>query len=219
MPTKARVPRTKATRLRCTGATSSKLTTPDSASVSVVGDLDVRAKVALTDWTPAAACAFVAKYVTGARSFRFGVNANGTVDFRFTSDGTTAQVRASTTATGVTDGATKWIRAVLDVDNGAAGHDVLFYTSDDGSSWSQLGTTVTTAGTTSLADTATSLTIGDAIDNNVPVTGVIYYAELRDGIDGTVVASFDAAAQFQHSRVFQDAQANIWAASGSAVVL
>jgi hypothetical protein len=60
--------------------------------------------------------------------------------------------------------------------------------------WTQLGTIVTVAGTTSIGDSAAELEIGSAIDGtNQMFHGKVYFAEVRNGIDGTAVAKFDPA--------------------------
>jgi hypothetical protein len=92
----------------------------------------------------------------------------------------------------VPDGSVKWIRATLDIDNGAAGNDVKFYTSGDGQTWAQLGTTVTTAGVTSIFGGNASLIVGSIFSGSTQnLVGNIQYVEIRRDIDGTVVAALD----------------------------
>ena len=177
------------------GVTGEFVTAPDSDALDIVGDLDLRIKVALVDWTPGAAMTLVAKWLgfEDNRSFAFEVLTSGTLQFGWTTDGTsgTQSVVQSTAATGVTDGETKWVRATLDVDNDASGHDIKFYTSDNGTDWSQLGTTVTTGGTTSIYAGTWLLEVGAFANGGAdPLDGEVYQAQVFDGIDGTVV--FDA---------------------------
>jgi hypothetical protein len=50
------------------GVVSNYASAPDSAALDIVGDIDLRVKVALDDWTPAAQTALVAKdVVTGSQ--------------------------------------------------------------------------------------------------------------------------------------------------------
>lgn len=165
------------------------VSTPDSVAVSITGDIDIRAKAKLADWTPAADVGLVRKYGTsGNRSYSLYVQATtGKLLFRYSAIGTTQLDRLSTVATGITDGTAHWVRVTVDVDNGASGHDVIFYTSTDGSSWTQLGATVTTAGVTSLFDSGTAVFAASPQGTNVN----LYYAEIRNGIGGSVAAKFD----------------------------
>ncbi|HYH49645.1 MAG TPA: hypothetical protein VEG38_08860, partial [Acidimicrobiia bacterium] len=92
------------------------------------------------------------------------------------------------------NGEVHWVRAVLDVNNEASGNDVFFYTSEDGETWTQLGNTVTTAGVTSIFDSTSAVEIGSRFGGTVgALAGSVYYVEIRNGIDGTVVNSFDAS--------------------------
>ena len=176
------------------GVSSNYLSTPDAAALDVTGDLDLRAQVALDDWTPAAASAVIAKDIPAGgggttRSYALNVLTTGALELVWSSTGTNAGTlnKISTVATGVTDGAVKWIRATLDVDNGAVGNDVKFFLSNDGITWTQLGTTVTTALTTSVFAGTADLLVGARGDNADFLTGKIYRAQVLDGIDGTKV--------------------------------
>lgn len=165
--------------------------------IDVTGDIDIRVKCSLDDWTPANRTTLVGKYLgTGnQRSVRFQVTgaADGTAGLLriyWSNNGTASLLASSTVATGISDGAVKWIRATLDVDNGAAGCDVKFYTSDDGANWTQLGTTVTQAFTTSIFNSTTLWQLGasDATSMLYPLSGSIYRVIVLDGIGGTAIA-------------------------------
>ena len=185
------------TRLRLPGVSGNDATTPDSAAVSITGDIDLRARIAPTDWTNTAGTQeIIAKSATDSSQFSYllRLNSDGTLTFYWSSDGSALLNGTSTVATGFVDGTTHWIRATLDVNNGAAGRDIRFYTSDDGIIWTQLGATVTQGTATSIFDGTASLRVGmrNTASNGV-FTGRIYYAEIRTGFDGTgtVVAAFD----------------------------
>jgi hypothetical protein len=176
------------------GVTGSELvSTPDSAATSITGDLDLRVKIAMTDWTPSANAIVLHKFDDPpGRSYYFAVTTSGALLLVTSPDGTAAGLVATSTAVlGLTDGTAKWLRATLDADNGAAGSDVKFYTSDDGVVWTQLGATVTTAGVVTIANTTASLRFGGRSGN--PVAGKGYAAEVRNGINGPLVARFSAA--------------------------
>jgi hypothetical protein len=171
------------------------MSVPDAAPVRVTGDLDLRAKIALDDWTPAAQTTLLGRWNNPNPCYQFYVNTAGQLVLRWSANGTaTVATIASTSPSGITDGATKWVRATLDVDNGASGNDVKFYTSDDGTTWTQLGTTVTTAGVTSIFAGTTPVEIGSqALGTANPAKGKFYRAQILNGIDGTVVLDADAS--------------------------
>jgi hypothetical protein len=159
-------------------------------STGITGDIDVRVKLSATDWTPTADSCIAAKWdSTGnQRSWLFLLKANGTLAFRWSTDGTSGNAvaeRLSTVATGFTDGTAHWVRAVADVDNGAAGNDVKFYTSTDNVTWTQLGATVTNTGTSSILAGTASYQLGSFTAGfSSPLAGKFYWVEARSGIDG-----------------------------------
>lgn len=176
------------------GTAGNYVTAPDSAALDITGDIDIRIKMSLDDWTPSAFQLPLGKWTTGTnqRSYVLQITNTGLLDLTWSTLGTgvTAFGLSSSVATGITDGATKWVRATLDVDNGAGGYDVKFYLSDDGSSWTQLGTTRTGVGTTSIFSGSSTLEIGSFNGGINPIKGVIYRTQILNGINGTMV--FDA---------------------------
>lgn len=172
------------------GSVSNYGSTPDSVANSVTGDIDLRVKAALTDWTPAGgAQALIDKSGSSNRSYGLYVNANGTL--RLFAGRTSSDVNFvdGGTATGFTDGATGWVRGTRRASDG----EVKFYTSADGSSWTQLGST--TGNFSGNINNATQeLRVGISGFNDGPMIGTLFYAEIRDGIDGSVVAKFDPSA-------------------------
>lgn len=193
----ANVPAPPSTALSLPGITGSGnflVTTPDSLVTSIVGDIDIRAKI--TTASMSAAMAVVAKESGLGRSYRFFVNATGSIAFAWSVDGTNVFASPSSSAGKVVLGQTIWIRATLDVDNGAGGYVFSFYTSPDGVAWTLVGTGNNGAGgITSIADTTALVEIGSRFGNSSdPFNGSIHYAEIRNGIDGPIVAKFDAAA-------------------------
>lgn len=178
------------------GTTGNYLSTPDSVLNSVTGDIDIRVKAALDDWTPAATnCLLGKSNVSGtARSYYLEIT-NGVLNMQWSVDGTAVIQKQATAAVGFVDGTVGWVRATLDVDNGTGGNDVKFYASSDGITWAQLGATVTTAGVTSIFDSISPVEIGArGGGNSNPLAGKVYYVEVRSGIDGPIVARYDSSA-------------------------
>lgn len=170
------------------GVANNSLSAPDSAALDITGDIDLRCELAADDWTPAATSGLLGKWDGGTTSYLLWVNTAGTLSLFWVDSGGTTRSATSTVATGFTDGARKWVRGTLDVDNGAAGRDIKFFTSDDGVTWTQLGTTVTQAGTTSIRAGTALMKVGEV--SGTRMAGKFYRAQVLNGIDGTIV--FDA---------------------------
>lgn len=178
------------------GTSGNFLQVPDAANFDITGDIDLRGYVALDDWTPAAIGTIVSKSdVSTNHSYVLQVISAGNLSLTWSSDGvwSTRKTVNSTVAPTIADGAVLWVRATLDVDNGASGHDVKFYTSTDGVTWTQLGTTVTTAGTTSIYSGTSVVYCGALNSANQLLTGKIYRAQILNGIDGTKVLDVDTS--------------------------
>jgi len=178
------------------GVDSNYASTPDAAALDVTGDVDFRCKVALDDYTTATGTEFIAKWTGPSNySYVFGINSGGTLNLAWTTSGAVGTIvnKSSTVAVGLADGATKWVRATLDVDNGASGNDVKFWLSDDGITWTQLGATVTTAGVTSIYAGTATVAVGAYNDGSIPAAGKFYRAQILNGIDGTLVFDMDTS--------------------------
>jgi len=108
------------------------------------------------------------------------------------------------------------LRVTLDVNNGAAGHDVRFYYGTAGvdGAWTQIGSTITTAGTSSIKtnDAQLSLVSGGNF------IGRVYEFQMRDGIGGTAATNPDFSAQTVGVSSFVDAAGRTWTiGSGGAI--
>lgn len=164
---------------------------PRDAVSDITGDLELRLLVAPDDWTPSVDQVMLAHYgSSGQYAFRFYLRTSGAIQLAFSADGSANIFKSSTAAvSGVSNGEPLWLKAVLDVDNGASGYDVKFYTSpaNDGVTWTQLGSTVTTATATSLHNSTADYEIGGRNDTLELFSGKIYEAQVRQGIDGPIL--------------------------------
>jgi hypothetical protein len=180
--------------LRLPGASGNYVSAPDAVENSITGDIDLRAKVAMDSWAPAFPLGRVmGKWSTGQRNWYLEISSGGSLQLGWSTDGTNAFSVASSATLGLAAGAVKWIRATQDVDDGAGNNIVKFYTSNDGITWTQLGTDRVTVGAFAFMDSTAPLQVGatDGSGSNA-MAGYMYYAEVRDGINGPVVAAFDA---------------------------
>jgi hypothetical protein len=194
--------------LALTGTAGNYASSPNAAPLQITGDIDLRCKVALDDWTPSTENDLIAKEVTSTtRAYRFYVLPSGVLGILVSFNGTDQITAQSSVATGITDGSTKWVRATRVASTGL----VRFFLSDDGTSWTQLGTDQsTTAG--SIFNSSSSLNIGSRwAGASFQLKGTVYRAQIRNGIAGTVVfdANFEGVSQYATSVVESSANAAV----------
>lgn len=173
-------------------ATFNKLTPGSLAytGTAVTGDMDIRARIAPVGWVSSSSGTIAAKWegTTAQRSWLLLLNTDGTLAFQWTTDGVTSIGPKTSTVpvsgvAGVANGQPYWVRAVMDVDNGSAGNTLVFYTSPDGLTWTQLGSPVTTAGITSIfAGTAPYQVGAFGIGLSNPFNGEVYEVAVRPGL-------------------------------------
>jgi hypothetical protein len=211
------------------GSSGNYVSCPDSASLDIVGDITFVAKVALDVWTPALSTTIVAKrQTTTTNSYRFGVFDSGgrALFVAWTTNGLDASqiIVQSTASPVVSNGSALWIAATLDVNNGAAGNDTRFWTSADGETWTQLGTTVTTATATSLFSSTSAIEIGSiTAGTELLLGGKVYEVSVRSGIGtagvvgGTEVLNYKA--DLARGQRYRDAYGNLFTHNGSAWAL
>ena len=151
-------------------------------SLRIVGDLDLRAKLAADDWTPSATMQIFDAY-TSNKGFAWIVLTDGRL---YTLNGDGSGPRESYAANpGLTNGTAHELRYTMDVSSGT----VLFYI--DGAQTSDTNSETAAASEPSGDD----LTVGASGTGTNPFDGNIYWCEVRDGIGDSapVVARFDAA--------------------------
>lgn len=198
------------------------VTTPDNAALDITGDLDLRIDLE-TSWYGPTSQMLIGKWDAAGdqRSYMLRLQ-SGVLYLHYTTDGTAA--------TGFFHGRPLpalpervVLRATLDVDNGAGGRTARFYwaPSLDGP-WEQFGTDSTLTGTVALHSGTAPLSIAPSdltqAQPRVPVEGKVYAAEVRNGIDGTVVAAPDFEAQPLGATAFADSPGRTWSFSGNAAV-
>jgi hypothetical protein len=175
------------------GISLNAATTPDAAALDITGDIDLRVKVALDDWTPGVGNFISKSGAASNRSYNFYINPNGTIALDWYADGTTVLTSTSTIAPTIADGSTLWVRVTLDVDNGNSENETKFFTSTDGTNWTQLGTTITKAATTSIYNSTAQLAVGANSQTSLTQTlrGKFFRAMIYADITETTLA-FDA---------------------------
>jgi hypothetical protein len=164
--------------------------TPDANALDITGDIDIRVRVAMDDWTPAALSeTLIAKEASGTqRSFRFVLIQSGSIGLVLSSDGSAIASAFSSIATGLVDGTTQWVRVTWRASDGR----VQFFLGGGAAtpSWVQLGTDQAIV-IASIFSSSSILEIGTRLNGGTePAAGKFYRAIVRDGINGTTV--FDA---------------------------
>lgn len=167
--------------------------TPDHASFSA-GDLDVRMKVAWDNWNPSDTFRYFGGQIgSGSDSWAVQLMGGSGNDGKFKLQWIAGGYKELLTATapGYTNGDVKWLRFVVDTNNGAGGYTATIYDSDTYGDWNSLDTK-TAAGTTALQDSTTTLEAGRSNASAATMAGKFYELVLLNAIGGSVVAHFNA---------------------------
>ena len=173
--------------LHLPGITANYVSAGDSAALDLTGDFSIRAHIGPDDWTPGSLFYICAKAPASVVSgYVFRVTTAGKLEILL-GDGA-FRAATSSVATGVTDGTNKYVR----VDWDASLDDVTFFTSDDGVSWTQLGTVRAVSSTGPIAVNANALSIGVFSSGGLgSMTGRFYRLQIYSDITETTLA-FDA---------------------------
>ncbi|MFI9079113.1 hypothetical protein ACIGW8_22030 [Streptomyces sioyaensis] len=208
---------TGANYLSLPGVVGDYASTPDTAALDITGDLDVRFDGTLTNWG-ATDLELIGKFTfaTGGRSWYLGMR-NGFPHFEWSTDGANTIQADAPVAPMIPPSGRLALAVTLDVNNGAGGSTVQFYTAPTiAGPWSYLGAPIVIAGTTSIFNSNAPLRIGDAIGslNFTTAAGACHAAQVRSGIGGTLVANPDFTAQAAGTTSFTDSTGKVWTLAG-----
>jgi hypothetical protein len=198
-------------------APNARATTPTATALNISGNLDARIEVSLLNWQVNTEVELFGKYLTtgNQRSWQLSVSTFGGLVLRASTDGAAVLGFTSSVPVPVPPSGRLALRVTRDNATGVT----TFYTAPSiNGTWSQLGNTVTTATGAIFASTA-PLTVGD-IDTlafTAP-SGSVYAAQLRNGINGTVVASVDFTAPAIGATSFVDATGLTWTVANGAAI-
>jgi hypothetical protein len=179
------------------GVVGNYLSVPDEAALDITGDIDLQAHIKMDNYqtgTPT----LVSKWTDSGNQRGYFMRLNsGSLQLFFSTDGADFPSASSSVVVPATNDIPIWVRATLDVDNDAGGKDFKFFTSSDGVTWTQFGSTVTQAGTASIFSNTANVNIG-AYNNGATnlSTASIYAARIFDGIEensGTKVLDIDTS--------------------------
>jgi hypothetical protein len=186
--------------------------TPDSVPLSITGDLDLRIEAELDSWRQNAG--LIQKSSGGFTSWKWGID-NSELNrqlFQSSEDGTTVYTDTGLYQDRFFKGRRAY-RITMDVDNGAGACVLRFYQANTiAGPWTLYYTRTINGGAFTFFDSTSFVSIG------VGLQGIVYAAEIRNGIDGPVVASPDFTIQTSGATSFIDAQGNTWTKNGNAYI-
>jgi hypothetical protein len=175
------------------GTSGNYASIPDSAAVSITGNIDIVALVKMNDWTPTGVNCIASRWHTSTpqRSWRFEIATTGRLSFTCSADGTSTLVALdSGSSMGFTDGTWNWVRFYRNSTTGAYWFGSAAQQQGVPTSWTEKFSGTSTTG--ALFDGTATLDIGAiAAGTNNLMVGRIAYCEVRNGIGGTPVAVFD----------------------------
>lgn len=197
--------------------------TPDATPVKITGDIDLRWE-GETDWYASGAQMLIGKWgAAGNRSYHMRLE-NRALVIHTTQDGTVGRLWSMGLPENLPKRAA--LRATMDVDNGAGGTTGTFYwaTSINGP-WIQYAQGVsTTDGAVTIFNSTAPLTVApQQLDQGIgvkryPFTGRCFAAEVRSGIDGTLVASPNFETQADGTTAFTDSAGRAWSIAAGAAI-
>ncbi|AZM91429.1 hypothetical protein [Streptomyces sp. W1SF4] len=208
--------------LAMTGLPTDIASTPDHASLDIVGDIDVRIEVTAR-WYDTEQQTLIGKWsqpTDGNRSWDLRLQ-SASCTWVWTPTGLSADaLTAQFTLPPLPRRAA--LRLTMDVDNGAGGRTITLYWSTSLSgSWTTIGT-VTVTGTTSIFNSTAPLEISpdqsSATATRYPLRGRVHRAELRSGIGGSVVAAPDMRALAPGTTSWADSAGRTWTLAGAAAI-
>ncbi|WP_406462949.1 hypothetical protein OHB07_16130 [Streptomyces sp. NBC_00111] len=202
--------------LRLAGTPTSYARTPDAAALDITGDLDIRIE-ATVDWYAQATRPLIGKYTSGTnqRSYMLRLQSGVLTLWWSTDGGPSTTFFASQPLPALPPRAA--VRATLDVNNGAGGFTARLYWAESlAGPWTQIGDELTVAGVTSIYSGTAPLEIAPpSVNSSTSLPGRVHRAEVRSGINGTVVASPDLRALAEGTTSWADTAGRTWTLTGS----
>lgn len=169
---------------------------PNAAALQITGDIDIRIYCQLVTYAPTAINRLVAKRAANNTGYDFAIAIGGTLTLTVGGPASPLVIGANASLSANTFLA-QWLRVTRAAATGATN----FYTSLDGVTWNQVGTTVSSTAGNIATDTA-QVAVGMYSDGtSSPANGLIYRAQIYNGINGTLVfdANFATAAKLATS--------------------
>lgn len=202
------------------GVATATYSTPDKASLRITGDVDLRALAVLPTASPGGAGILIGRYASTSRSYQMRYSSSTFVpQMLLCADGTTSIVITATAAAPLVAGVALWLKATWS----QSGQVVNFYSSTDydpdadTGTWDDIGYPVAAVLPSIFAGTS-DLSIGSASGSTAALLGEVHYAEVRNGINGPVVAAFTPQAYTTGSTFVSSVTGETWTLNGTAAI-
>lgn len=204
--------------LQTAQVSSSFASTPDHASLDITGSFDLRVDAQLDSWNSGAQQVLVAKYdfATNNRSYALLVAATGQARLQRSSNGTAVTGSNSTVSIPALPGRRIALRVTY---NSATGAVTFYHASNLSGVWTQLGAVV--ASTPAAVHSGTApLTVGSWAGGATEwAVGHIFAAQVRNGINGTIVANPVFGNQSPGTTSFNDSTSKTWTVQSGAEIV
>ncbi|WTW96610.1 hypothetical protein OG216_26015 [Streptomycetaceae bacterium NBC_01309] len=198
-----------------------------TSALDITADLDVRVDVSLDNWAapPGRFTSLIGRwdFSVPLASYRMMLANNLFVLVQWAETAIGSSIPSATSTLPIVIPASNRLalRATVDVNNGASGRTIRFYTAATmAGPWVQLGDPVVQPTVTTIANGAAPLEVGRTTSMNasnaVVSEGRVHAAQVRDGINGTAVADVDFTAQAPGATSFVDAAGRTWTTVGAA---
>lgn len=194
------------------GAVGTYVSSP-TVSISSVAVLTITAKIAPTTWTPATAQIIKTKWInTGSqRSFALYLDTSGKLSYYQSADGV-AVTDNNKLSTVVAPTTSPFVRVAKTVATG----NIVFETSVDGVTYTQLGTTVAGSATMPFNSSAI-MEVGSILaGTSNRFQGKIYEADVT--VDGVLVSDFDAIDYVTGTTLTSPATGQVWTLNGATYI-
>lgn len=192
------------------GVTGNSASTPEASAIRISGDIDIRVRCTLDDWTPAAVQVLIAKEDANY-GYRLHVTTGGLLTFTWSDNNSTNRAISSTAATGISDGSLAWVRVTRASGTGTT----KFYTSTTSTNdptavtWTQLGTDVASFAGAMFNNITSALYVGLLNGNSLFMIGKMYRSAIYTTIDGsTPVFDADFTTKTVGANSFTESSAN-----------
>ncbi|MFE6354385.1 hypothetical protein ACFVOO_16305 [Streptomyces rochei] len=192
--------------------------TPDTASLDITTSIDVRIEVDIANWVPGTVVELCGKYdlFNAARSWLMLISETGGLTFRRSLDGITIEEFTSWEPIYSSPSGRTALRSTWD---GATGVYTHYAAPTIDGPWTRLGPPSTPGATGSLYQSSAPIEVGDvATLGYASPEGSVYAFQLRNGINGTIVADVDFTALSPGTTAFTDAAGLPWRLSGTAEI-
>ena len=206
-------------------ALDQSISVPGQASFNLTGDLTILVRVSMGDWTPGSNQTFLSRWLPvlnsadppgdwiGGKVVMLRLNGAGRLVYNWSADGIGESQVQSTAPVVPSASGDLWVAVTHDVNNGAVGNTVRFFTSESLSepiTMTALGTAVVTTGVTSfyLSD-ETPIRVGSRDSNQDRAYGRFKTAILRGSINGTDIGLTNEVFRIDADTIFDESATNV----------